>query len=90
MTWARDYVYRASKAALNAIWKSFAIDHPQVIAAMLSPGLLRTDMTRYDPAIWPRLPEPAENIAKLRQIVANLTPADSGSFFHFTGERLPW
>jgi NAD(P)-dependent dehydrogenase (short-subunit alcohol dehydrogenase family) len=84
------YVYRASKAALNAVWRSFAIDHPQVISAALSPGALRTDMTRYDGERWAQLPEPAENIARLRAIIARLTPADSGSFFHFNGERLPW
>lgn len=84
------YVYRASKSALNAVWRSFAIDHPEVIAAALSPGALRTDMTRYDGSRWEQLPEPEENIAKLRAIIARLTQADSGSFFHFNGERLPW
>jgi NAD(P)-dependent dehydrogenase (short-subunit alcohol dehydrogenase family) len=84
------YVYRASKAALNAVWKSFAIDHPEVIAAALSPGALRTDMTRYDQARWAQLPEPSESIGKLRAIIARLEQKDSGSFFHFNGERLPW
>jgi NAD(P)-dependent dehydrogenase (short-subunit alcohol dehydrogenase family) len=84
------YVYRASKAALNAVWRSFAIDHPEVVAAVLSPGALRTGMTRYDGARWAQLPEPAENISRLRAIIARLTQADSGCFFHFNGERLPW
>jgi NAD(P)-dependent dehydrogenase (short-subunit alcohol dehydrogenase family) len=84
------YVYRASKAALNAVWRSFAIDHPQVIAVALSPGALRTDMTRYDAGRWAELPEPPESISRLRAIVARLTQADSGSFIHFNGERLPW
>jgi len=84
------YVYRATKAGLNAAWRSFAIDHPEVIAAALSPGALRTDMTRYDAERWAKLPEPAQNIAKLRAIIARLTPADRGSLFHFNGERLPW
>ena len=84
------YVYRAAKAGLNAAWRSFAIDHPEVIAAALSPGALRTDMTRYDAERWAALPEPAENIARLRAIIARLTPADSGHLFHFNGERLPW
>lgn len=84
------YVYRASKAALNAVWRSFAIDHPEVIAALLSPGALRTDMTRYDLRRWETLPEPAEHITNLRKIIAGITQADSGSFFHFDGRRLPW
>lgn len=84
------YVYRASKAALNAAWRSFAVDHPEVIVAALSPGPLRTDMTSYDKARWAQLPEPAENIGRLRDIIARLSKADSGCFFHFDGQRLPW
>jgi NAD(P)-dependent dehydrogenase (short-subunit alcohol dehydrogenase family) len=84
------YAYRSSKAALNAAWRSFAIDHPQVIAALLVPGPLRTDMTRYDPQRWPSLPEPAENIAGLRRVIARLTPAQSGSFLRYDGVTVPW
>jgi NAD(P)-dependent dehydrogenase (short-subunit alcohol dehydrogenase family) len=84
------YAYRSSKAALNAAWRSFAIDHPQVIAALLVPGPLRTDMTRYDPQRWPSLPEPAENIAGLRRVIAGLTPAQSGSFLRYDGVTVPW
>lgn len=83
------YVYRASKSALNAVWRSFAIDHPEVIVALLSPGALRTDMTRYD-CRWETLPEPVEHVRRLREIVAGMTQVDSGSFFHFDGQRLPW
>lgn len=84
------YAYRSSKAALNAAWHSFAVDHPEVIAALLVPGPLRTDMTRYDPGRWPSLPEPAANIAGLRKVIAGLTPADSGGFFRFDGTTVPW
>lgn len=84
------YAYRSSKAALNAAWRSFAVDHPEVIAALLVPGPLRTDMTRYDPARWPALPEPAKNIAGLRKVIAGLTPAQSGSFLRYDGAVVPW
>lgn len=84
------YLYRASKSALNAVWRSFAIDHPEVIAVALSPGPLRTDMTRYDSARWEQLPQPTESISCLRSIIDRLTHADSGSFIHVNGERLPW
>jgi NAD(P)-dependent dehydrogenase (short-subunit alcohol dehydrogenase family) len=84
------YAYRSAKAALNAVWRSFAVDHPEVIAALLVPGPLRTDMTRYDPGRWPSLPEPAENIGKLRNVIQRLTQADSGGFFRFDGGTVPW
>ncbi len=84
------YAYRSSKAALNAAWRSFAIDHPQVIAALLVPGPLRTDMTRYDPKRWPTLAEPGESIAGLRRVIHSLTPAQSGSFLRYDGAIVPW
>lgn len=84
------YAYRSSKAALNAAWHSFAVDHPEVIVALLVPGPLRTDMTRYDPGRWPSLPEPSANIEGLRKVIAELTPADSGGFFRFDGKAVPW
>jgi NAD(P)-dependent dehydrogenase (short-subunit alcohol dehydrogenase family) len=84
------YAYRSSKAALNAAWRSFAIDHPQVIAALLVPGPLRTDMTRYDPGRWPTLPDPAANIAGLRRVIAGLSPAQSGALLRFDGAAVPW
>lgn len=84
------YVYRSTKSALNAVWRSFALDHPQVIAAVLSPGAVRTDMTRYDNDRWGALPEPAEHVAGLRTVIAGLTQAHSGRFFHFNGDELPW
>jgi hypothetical protein len=61
-----------------------------VIAALLVPGPLRTDMTRYDPRRWPKLPEPAENIAGLRKVIAGLTPSQSGSFLRHDGAIVPW
>ena len=43
------------------------------IAAVLSPGPLRTDMTRHDPQWWSKLQEPPEVIAKLRALIAGIT-----------------
>lgn len=79
------YPYRASKSALNAVWRSFAIDHPEVIAALLSPGRIRTRMTNFDAQF-----STEEAAANIRKIIAGLTPADTGRFLHFTGETLPW
>jgi NAD(P)-dependent dehydrogenase (short-subunit alcohol dehydrogenase family) len=84
------YAYRSAKAALNAAWHSFAVDHPEVIVALLVPGPLRTDMTRYDPDRWPSLPEPQENIGKLRKVIEQLTQADSGGFLRFDGATVAW
>ena len=83
------YSYRASKSALNALWRSFAIDHPELIAVLLSPGLLRTDMTRYESA-WDTLNDPAPRVTALRGVIARLSQADSGGSFNFSGDIMPW
>jgi NAD(P)-dependent dehydrogenase (short-subunit alcohol dehydrogenase family) len=76
--------YRSSKAALNSAWRTFAFDHPEVIAAMVSPGRVRTDMN-------PEAPGATEtSVASLRKIIANLAQADSGGFFRVDGRPAPW
>jgi NAD(P)-dependent dehydrogenase (short-subunit alcohol dehydrogenase family) len=79
------YAYRSSKAALNAVWRSFALDNKELIAAVLHPGWVRTDMGG---ASAPVLPE--DSVAGLRRVIAGLTQKNSGAFFGFDGEKLPW
>jgi len=79
------YGYRSSKAALNALWRSFAIDHPDVIATLLHPGWVRTDMGG---ASAPLAAE--ESVAGMRRVIARLGTADSGRFYDYKGESIPW
>ena len=81
------YGYRASKAAVNAIGKSLAVDlAPRSIAVfLLHPGRVATDMLGGQGDITPD--EAATNlIARLD----GLTLADSGTFWHANGTPLPW
>ncbi|MCR6631165.1 MAG: SDR family oxidoreductase [Magnetospirillum sp.] len=81
------YAYRASKAALNMVVKSMALDlaGEGITALALSPGWVRTDMG------GPNAPqEPHEAIAGMRAVLAKVTLNDSGKFFHFDGRELPW
>jgi NAD(P)-dependent dehydrogenase (short-subunit alcohol dehydrogenase family) len=76
--------YRASKAALHLGWRVLAHDHPEIIAAILSPSRVRTDMN-------PEAPLAADvSVAGMRQIIARLTPQDSGGFFRYDGMIAPW
>jgi NAD(P)-dependent dehydrogenase (short-subunit alcohol dehydrogenase family) len=84
------YPYRASKAALNAVWRSFSLDHPEIIAAVLHPGRMRTDMVSYDKAAWASLVPPEQRATELRAQIARLEQADSGGFFNYAGKPLPW
>jgi NAD(P)-dependent dehydrogenase (short-subunit alcohol dehydrogenase family) len=79
------YTYRSSKAALNAVWRSFALDHPDVIAALLHPGWVRTDMGGRSALL-----DPEQSIAGLRRVIANLSKADSGRFYNYDGSPIPW
>jgi NAD(P)-dependent dehydrogenase (short-subunit alcohol dehydrogenase family) len=79
------YAYRSSKAALNAVWRSFALDNKGLIAAVLHPGWVRTDMGGASAPVLP-----AESVTGMRRVIAGLTERDSGSFHGFDGEKLPW
>lgn len=79
------YVYRSSKAALNAVWRSFALDNKALIAAVLHPGWVQTDMGGASAPVLP-----ADSIAGMRRVIAGLKTKDSGGFFAYDGEALPW
>ena len=81
------YGYRASKAAVNAIGKSLALDlAPRGIAVLLlHPGYVATDMVGGSGDVSP--------VQAARQLIAQLdalTLTDSGSFRHANGTALPW
>jgi NAD(P)-dependent dehydrogenase (short-subunit alcohol dehydrogenase family) len=81
------YGYRMSKAALNAASKSLAEDlKPRGISvAILHPGLVATKMIGFNGDIS------AEVAAeRLIQRIEELTPANTGTFWHANGEVLPW
>ena len=79
------YIYRSSKAALNMVWSCFAKANPALIAAVLHPGWVRTDMGGSSAPV-----QPADSIAGMRRVIAGLRPQDSGCFFDYTGAALPW
>ena len=81
------YGYRASKAAVNAIGKSLAIDlAPRGVAVyLLHPGYVATDMVGGHGDITPEIA--AERLAG---VVAGLGQEQSGSFWHSNGSPLPW
>lgn len=82
-----SYIYRSSKAALNAVMRSLAIDlKPKgITVAVLHPGWVRTDMGGPGAQI-----DPFESVAGMRQVIADLRPEDSGHFFAYDGADVPW
>lgn len=81
------YLYRSSKAALNAVVRSLAIDliPKRVIVVAVHPGWAKTDMG------GPAAPlETAAAVAALRTLVDRLEPHHSGRFLNYDGQELRW
>ncbi len=81
------YIYRSSKAALNAAVRSLAIDLKPlgVTAVVLHPGWVRTAMGGKGAAI-----DPEPSVAGMRAVIERLGPADAGKFLSYDGRELAW
>jgi len=81
------YGYRASKAALNAFTKSYAMDlKPKGIAvAVVHPGFVQTRMVGFNGDITPD-----EAAAGIIQRAQELNLGNTGGFWHSNGQPLPW
>lgn len=80
-------MYRSSKSALNMAVSCLAkeLGGRGVIAVLLHPGHVRTDMG------GPTAPvTPSESAAGMRRVIAGLTAKDNGSFRNYDGATLPW
>lgn len=82
-----DFIYRSSKAAVNAVMKSLAGDLKSegITVAVLHPGWVRTDMGGPDAAI-----EAPESVTGIRAVIAGLKESDSGRFLNYDGTEIPW
>ena len=81
------YAYRISKCALNMAVKNIAIDLREqgVIAVALHPGWVKTRMGGVQAPL-----ALAESVQGQQQLLFNLTKAQSGGFFNYDGQLLPW
>lgn len=88
------YGYRASKAALNQLVRTAAIELarrcPQAVCVALHPGTVATGLSA--PFVGERATvfEPAVAAAHLLDVIDGLTLAESGGFFDWRGEAVPW
>jgi NAD(P)-dependent dehydrogenase (short-subunit alcohol dehydrogenase family) len=85
--------YRAAKAALNQIVRTCAVElartHPQAALVALHPGTVATGLTAAyaggHPTVTPEVA--AEN---LLAVLERVGAAQSGQFFDWKGEVVPW
>jgi NAD(P)-dependent dehydrogenase (short-subunit alcohol dehydrogenase family) len=88
-----SYAYRASKAALNSIGKSMAMDLKEkgVTVIMMHPGYVKTALdTSGRTHSLPEAVEPEEAASKLWKVLKSKKIDDTGTFWHREGQELPW
>lgn len=82
-----SYGYRSSKAAVNSVMKSLSIDLSAsgVIAVLLHPGWVRTDMGGPNGLI-----SVEKSVTGMRHVISRLKFEDSGKFYAFDGQVVAW
>jgi len=91
------YSYRASKAGLNAVTKSFDLhlrrkSGDNAVCVSLHPGTVRTGLSRefWDTVPEGRLFEPEFAAERLVEVVDGLRVEDRGGFYDWKGKRVEW
>lgn len=90
------YSYRASKAALNMALKTLSIEwqrsHKNLCVTALHPGTTDTGLSEPFQNNVPegKLFTPGQTGHYLLDVLEQLTPDQTGSFFSWNGEQLPW
>ena len=79
--------YRSSKAAVNMVMRSVAVDLARrgISCVLVNPGWVRTDMGGAGATLSPH-----ESVKALRQLIETFGPAQSGKFFNYDGLEYPW
>jgi len=82
------YSYGASKAALNMITKSLSIDleEDSITVISMHPGWVKTSMEYTENAPLTTY----ESIKGMNRIIEGLSVKDTGKFFDWEGNELPW
>ena len=88
------YAYRASKAALNMLLKTLAIEwsrrNKPITCLALHPGTVATELSRPFVGGTRRVFPVDLAVQQLLAIIAKAKPEQSGSFIAWNGETIPW
>jgi len=87
------YSYRASKAALNMFLKTAAIEvkrtNPNALLVALHPGTVNSPLSQ--PFRGAKIGRSAVDAANdMLNVIDGLTAAETGRFYAYNGEQLPW
>ncbi|WP_199609315.1 SDR family oxidoreductase [Flocculibacter collagenilyticus] len=85
--YGKSYIYRSSKAALNAVVKSLSIDlkDDNIFCVALHPGWVKTDMGGDDALI-----EVETSVKGIISVIEDLAPNHTGNFISYDGQEIPW
>jgi len=84
-TGASGWLYRASKAALNAVLGCAALEARTATCLALHPGWVRTDMGGEGAALAIE-----ESVRGMRKVIGAGSREDNGAFKQYDGQVLPW
>jgi NAD(P)-dependent dehydrogenase (short-subunit alcohol dehydrogenase family) len=88
------YSYRASKAALNQLVHTAAIElrrkHPQALCVALHPGTVDTELSVPFAKTGLNVVNPPAAAQRLLRVIDGLVFSQSGGFFNHDGQPLPW
>ena len=88
------YGYRAAKAALNQLVHTAAIElkrsRPQAICVALHPGTVDTHLSAPFSKAGLAVRPPEEAASDLLAVIDGLKPEQTGGFFDYRGDSLPW
>jgi NAD(P)-dependent dehydrogenase (short-subunit alcohol dehydrogenase family) len=87
MSSSAGWLYRASKAAVNAAVKAASLElGPRgVVCVAFHPGWVKTDMGGADADI-----DVATSVAGMRRVLAAANESHSGKFLNYGGEQISW
>jgi NAD(P)-dependent dehydrogenase (short-subunit alcohol dehydrogenase family) len=82
-----SYAYRASKAALNMVTRSLALDFAAegFVCMVLHPGWVQTRMGGGGAPVIAEV-----SVSGMLHVIDRAAADDSGGFFDFTGASVPW
>lgn len=87
MSSSGNWLYRASKAALNAALKAASLDlgAQGVVCIAFHPGWVRTDMGGGGADV-----DVQTSVAGMRRVLAGANDSSNGKFINYNGEHLAW
>ncbi|MDO9599421.1 MAG: SDR family NAD(P)-dependent oxidoreductase [Azoarcus sp.] len=88
------YGYRASKAALNQLLHTAAVElgrsHPAAVCTALHPGTVESSLSAPFARTGLEVQSPVLAAERLLAVMDTLTAAESGGFFDHRGREIPW